>query len=94
MRKHTSMNPLVHFSLDLAICSPALLPLLNFTVESDLYNSDHFPLIVSHADIGGATFSPPQFLFQRADWAAFSQLAEITETMVSAADITDAVQCH
>ncbi|GBO04247.1 putative RNA-directed DNA polymerase from transposon BS [Araneus ventricosus] len=29
---------------------------------------------------------------KRADWVAFSQLAEITETMVSAADITDAVQ--
>ncbi|GBN36242.1 hypothetical protein AVEN_233532-1 [Araneus ventricosus] len=40
-------------SLDLAICSPALMPLLNFSVGCDLHNSDHFPLIVSYADSGG-----------------------------------------
>ncbi|GFV06930.1 hypothetical protein TNCV_2916901 [Trichonephila clavipes] len=31
-------------SLDLAICSPTLLPMLNFEVANDLHNSDHFPL--------------------------------------------------
>ncbi|GFY35371.1 putative RNA-directed DNA polymerase from transposon X-element [Trichonephila clavipes] len=36
------------YSLDLAICSPTLLPMLNFEVEKDLHNSDHFPLLVSH----------------------------------------------
>ncbi|GBN68122.1 hypothetical protein AVEN_224634-1 [Araneus ventricosus] len=76
-------------SLDLAICSPELLPLLNFSVGSDLYNSDHFPLIVSHVDSGGAILCPPRFLFQRADWFVFSQLADITETMVSTADISE-----
>ncbi|GFW59331.1 RNA-directed DNA polymerase from mobile element jockey [Trichonephila clavipes] len=35
-------------SLDLAICTPSL-PLLNFEVDQDLHNSDHFPLLVSHA---------------------------------------------
>ncbi|GFX46007.1 putative RNA-directed DNA polymerase from transposon X-element [Trichonephila clavipes] len=30
-------------SLDLAICSPTLLPMLNFEVANDLHNSDHFP---------------------------------------------------
>ncbi|GBN57650.1 putative RNA-directed DNA polymerase from transposon X-element, partial [Araneus ventricosus] len=79
-------------SLDLAICSPELLPLLNFSVGSDLYNSDHFPLIVSHADSGGATLCPPRFIFQRADWTVFSQLADITENMVRTADISEAVQ--
>ncbi|GFT76626.1 putative RNA-directed DNA polymerase from transposon X-element [Trichonephila clavipes] len=29
-------------SLDLAICSPTLLPMLNFEVANDLHNSDHF----------------------------------------------------
>ncbi|GFV21110.1 RNA-directed DNA polymerase from mobile element jockey [Trichonephila clavipes] len=37
-------------SLDLAICSPALLPMLNFEVANDLHNSDHFPLLVSHVN--------------------------------------------
>ncbi|GBM45822.1 hypothetical protein AVEN_272239-1 [Araneus ventricosus] len=79
-------------SLDLAICSPELLSLLNFSVGSDLYNSDPFPLIVSHADSGGATLCPPRFLFQRAEWTVFSQLADITETLVSTEDISEAVQ--
>ncbi|GFX80419.1 RNA-directed DNA polymerase from mobile element jockey [Trichonephila clavipes] len=35
-------------SLDLAICSPTLLPMLHFEVANDLHNSDHFPLLVSH----------------------------------------------
>ncbi|GFX50395.1 putative RNA-directed DNA polymerase from transposon X-element [Trichonephila clavipes] len=37
-------------SLDLAICTPSLLPLLNFEVDQDLHNSDHFPLLVSHVN--------------------------------------------
>ncbi|GBM26165.1 hypothetical protein AVEN_196991-1 [Araneus ventricosus] len=79
-------------SLDLAICSPQLLPLLNFTVGSYLYNSDHFLLIVCHADRGGAIHPPPRYLFHRADWDAFTQLGEITDTIVSTSDITEAVQ--
>ncbi|GBN35890.1 putative RNA-directed DNA polymerase from transposon X-element, partial [Araneus ventricosus] len=79
-------------SLDLAICSPTLMPLLDFTVGNDLYNSDHFPLIVSYADSGGAIQYPPRYLFQRADWAAFMQLADVTESMVCTEDITEAVQ--
>ncbi|GBN55058.1 hypothetical protein AVEN_204339-1 [Araneus ventricosus] len=79
-------------SLDLAICSPTLLPLLHFTVGSDLCNSDHFPIIVSYADSGGAIQYPPRYIFQQADWGNFMQLADITESMVSTADITEAVQ--
>ncbi|GBO06985.1 hypothetical protein AVEN_255363-1 [Araneus ventricosus] len=79
-------------SLDLAICSPTLLPLLHFTIGSDLCNSDNFPIIVSYADSGGAIQYPPRYLFQRADWGNFMQLADITESMVSTADITEAVQ--
>ncbi|GFU95040.1 putative RNA-directed DNA polymerase from transposon X-element [Trichonephila clavipes] len=32
-------------TIDLAICSPSLLPHLNLSVEKDLYNSDHFSLL-------------------------------------------------
>ncbi|GBN12420.1 hypothetical protein AVEN_245416-1 [Araneus ventricosus] len=79
-------------SLYLAICSPTLLLFLHFTVGSDLCNSDHFPIIVSYADSSGAIQYPPRYLFQRADWGNFMQLADITESMVSTADITEAVQ--
>ncbi|GFT53027.1 uncharacterized protein TNCV_2631481 [Trichonephila clavipes] len=46
-------------SLDLAICSPTLLPMLNF----DLHNSDHFPLLVSHVNGAGTRFRPPLIIF-------------------------------
>ncbi|GBO07701.1 hypothetical protein AVEN_137423-1 [Araneus ventricosus] len=79
-------------SFNLAICTPTLLPLLNFIVGSDLCNSDHFSIIVSFADSGGAIQYPPRYLFQRADWCNFMQLVDITESMVSTANLTEAVQ--
>ncbi|GFT37499.1 putative RNA-directed DNA polymerase from transposon X-element [Trichonephila clavipes] len=79
-------------TVDLAICSPSLLPHLNLSVEKDLYNSDHFPLILSHdSDPGGKTF-PPTYSFSRADWALFTQLAVITDVMVKTDSVDTAVQ--
>ncbi|GFW53322.1 putative RNA-directed DNA polymerase from transposon X-element [Trichonephila clavipes] len=59
-------------TLDFAICSPSLLPYLHLSIEKDLYNSDHFPVILSHdSDTGGKTF-PPTYSYNRADWALFT----------------------
>ncbi|GFX80396.1 putative RNA-directed DNA polymerase from transposon X-element [Trichonephila clavipes] len=77
---------------DLAICSPSLLPHLYLFVEKDLYNSDHFPVILSHdSDPGGKTF-PPTYFYHRADWALFTQFAEITDAIVKTENIDTAVQ--
>ncbi|GFY22055.1 RNA-directed DNA polymerase from mobile element jockey [Trichonephila clavipes] len=79
-------------TIDLAICSPSLLPHLNLSVEKDLYNSDHFPVILSHdSDPGGKTFLPT-YSFSRADWALFTQLAVITDVMVKTDSVDTAVQ--
>ncbi|GFT42958.1 putative RNA-directed DNA polymerase from transposon X-element [Trichonephila clavipes] len=79
-------------TLDLAICSPSLLPILNFSVEKDLYNSDHFPVVLSHDyDAGGKTF-PPRYSYSRAEWALFSQLAVISDAMVKTESVDTAVQ--
>ncbi|GFV94168.1 probable RNA-directed DNA polymerase from transposon X-element [Trichonephila clavipes] len=79
-------------TIDLAICSPSLLPHLNLSVEKDLYNSDHFPVILSHdSDPGGKTF-PPTYSYRRADWAFFTQLAVITDAMVKTESVNTAVQ--
>ncbi|GFW75924.1 probable RNA-directed DNA polymerase from transposon X-element [Trichonephila clavipes] len=76
----------------LAICSPSLLPHLNLSVEKNLYNSDHFPVILSHdSDPAGKTF-PPTYSYRRADWALFTQLAVITDAMVKAESIDTTVQ--
>ncbi|GBM19725.1 hypothetical protein AVEN_85-1, partial [Araneus ventricosus] len=69
-------------SLHLSICFPELLPLLNLTAESYLCNSGYFPVIASHADSGGGIQYPPRYLFQRADGTNFTQMADITESMV------------
>ncbi|GFS95737.1 probable RNA-directed DNA polymerase from transposon X-element [Trichonephila clavipes] len=79
-------------TLDLAICSPSLLPHLNLSVEKDLYNSDHFPVILSHDyDTGGRTF-PRTYSYSRADWALFTQLAVIPDAMVKTESVDTAVQ--
>ncbi|GFX50805.1 putative RNA-directed DNA polymerase from transposon X-element [Trichonephila clavipes] len=79
-------------TLDLTICSPSLFPNLNLSVEKDLYNSDHFPVILSHdSDAGGKTF-PPTYSYSRADWALFTQLAVIPDAMVKTESVDTAVQ--
>ncbi|GFU36746.1 putative RNA-directed DNA polymerase from transposon X-element [Trichonephila clavipes] len=78
-------------SLDLAICSPTLLPMLNFEVANDLHNSDHFPLLVSHVNGAGTRFRPPTYHFHRADWDKFTRLAMITSTMVQNRAVDEAV---
>ncbi|GFU94144.1 putative RNA-directed DNA polymerase from transposon X-element [Trichonephila clavipes] len=79
-------------TLDLAICSPSLLPNLNLSVEKDLYNSYHFPVILSHDyDSGGKTF-PPTYSYSRADCALFTQLAVIPDAMVKTESVDTAVQ--
>ncbi|GFW95690.1 probable RNA-directed DNA polymerase from transposon X-element [Trichonephila clavipes] len=56
------------------------------------YNSDHFPVILSHdSDPAGKTF-PPTYSYRRADWALFTQLAVITDAMVKTESIDTAVQ--
>ncbi|GFW34840.1 putative RNA-directed DNA polymerase from transposon X-element [Trichonephila clavipes] len=79
-------------TIDLVICSPSLLPNLNLSVEKDLYNSDHFPIILSHDyDTGGKSF-PPTYSYGRADWALFTQLAMIPDVMVKTESVDTAVQ--
>ncbi|GFU95721.1 hypothetical protein TNCV_4889101 [Trichonephila clavipes] len=78
-------------TLDLAICSPSLLPHFNLSVEKALHNSDHFSVILSHDyDTGGKTF-PPTYSYGRADWAFFTQLAVITAAMVKTESVDTAV---
>ncbi|GFT57957.1 probable RNA-directed DNA polymerase from transposon X-element [Trichonephila clavipes] len=66
-------------TLDLAICSPSLLPHLNLSVEKDLYNSDHFPVILSHdSDPGGKTFPP----------TVDTAVQKVTNVLIAAADFS------
>ncbi|GFY02460.1 putative RNA-directed DNA polymerase from transposon X-element [Trichonephila clavipes] len=64
----------------------------SLSIEKDLYNSDHFPVILSRdSDTDGKTF-PPTYSYRRADWALFTQLAVITDAMVKTDSVDTAVQ--
>ncbi|GFW49936.1 putative RNA-directed DNA polymerase from transposon X-element [Trichonephila clavipes] len=79
-------------TLDLAICSPSLVPNLNFSVEKDLYNSDHFPVVLSHdCDAFEKTF-PPSYFYNRADWALFTRLAVIPGAIGKTESVDIAIQ--
>ncbi|GFX95438.1 putative RNA-directed DNA polymerase from transposon X-element [Trichonephila clavipes] len=61
-------------------------------IEHDLYNSHHFPVILSHdSDTGGKTFQPT-YSYSRADWALFTQLAVIIDEMIKTESVDTAVQ--
>ncbi|GFS70676.1 putative RNA-directed DNA polymerase from transposon BS [Nephila pilipes] len=79
-------------SLDLAICSPTLLPSLNLDVLNYLQNNDHFPLLISQVLGSGVRLRPPTYRFYPADWDLFTRLAVITGTMVQDRDVDDSVR--
>ncbi|GFV45521.1 hypothetical protein TNCV_4855431 [Trichonephila clavipes] len=78
-------------SLDLVICSPNLLPLLKFEVDSNLHNIDHFPLLVSHVNDTATSHRPPTYNFHSADWDKFTRQSVITEELVLCRGVDDAV---
>ncbi|GBN11311.1 hypothetical protein AVEN_78555-1 [Araneus ventricosus] len=80
-------------SIDLAICSPVIFPFFDLTIDNDLHNSDHFPLILNdnryHTPI---SFQPPKYAYAKADWTKFALLATITSDMVQNIPIDEAIQ--
>ncbi|GFW61188.1 RNase H domain-containing protein [Trichonephila clavipes] len=79
-------------TLDLAICSPSLLHILNCSVEKDLYNSDHFPVVLSHDCDASEKIFPPTTSYNREDWALFTRLAVISDAMFKTDSVDIAVQ--
>ncbi|GBN58624.1 hypothetical protein AVEN_205854-1 [Araneus ventricosus] len=64
----------------------------NFSVDEDLHNSDHFPIILSHSftDLTIPRQSS-RFIFGRANWQVFKDLSELTPDIVNLRDIGAAV---
>ncbi|GFX38225.1 hypothetical protein TNCV_3838241 [Trichonephila clavipes] len=65
--------------------------MLNFEVDKDLHNSDHFPLLVSDVNGAGVRNRSPTYHFHRADWDKFTRLTVITGKMVQDGTVNDAV---
>lgn len=77
---HFSLSHNSESAIDLSICSPQLSVLFEWSVDSDIYNSDHYPIKLQ------TTFSPeddevrgsvPRWNLQRADWVKFQQFCNI-----------------
>ncbi|GBO41245.1 RNA-directed DNA polymerase from mobile element jockey, partial [Araneus ventricosus] len=77
-KTHFHLPTRTFHSVDLAICSPSLLPFLNLTVDNDLYNSDHFPLIVTdNRHNPNNSYRPPKYILNAANWEKFTSLSNI-----------------
>ncbi|GBN82501.1 putative RNA-directed DNA polymerase from transposon X-element, partial [Araneus ventricosus] len=79
-------------TIDLAICSPSILPFFDFAVGDNLHNSDHFPLVLTDNRIGRPiSFLPRRYVFDAADWAKFASFAKITSDVVNNNSIDEAI---
>ncbi|GBN35009.1 hypothetical protein AVEN_183827-1 [Araneus ventricosus] len=79
-------------TIDLAICSPSILPFFDFAVENNLHDSDHFPLVLTDNRIGRPiSFLPRRYVFDAADWVKFALLAKIASDVVNNNSIDEAI---
>ncbi|GBN88931.1 RNA-directed DNA polymerase from mobile element jockey [Araneus ventricosus] len=80
-------------SVDLAICTPSVLPYFSLQVDNDLHNSDHFPLIISDNRRQNLSIhSASRYNFKLGNWCKFSSLANINKDIVSNSSIDAAVK--
>ncbi|GBN98287.1 hypothetical protein AVEN_7562-1 [Araneus ventricosus] len=80
-------------TLDFAICSPSILGRCNFSVDEDLHNSDHFPIILSHSSHNlTIPRQPPHFIYDRTNWQIFKDLSELAPGIVHLGDIDAAFE--
>ena len=78
-------------ALDLALCSPSIFTSLSFSVENNLYNSDHFPLIVTLSDQYSCTNERPvNYRLDKADWDTFMILSSLNFDMINTSNIDEA----
>ncbi|GFX85840.1 RNase H domain-containing protein [Trichonephila clavipes] len=65
--------------------------MLNFEVDKDLHNRDHFPLLFSHINGAETHLRHPTYHFHHAEWDKLTRLAVITGTMVQNRAVDEAV---
>lgn len=75
-------------SIDLSLCSPSLVPSLDWQVIPDLYDSDHFPLMISSKNKNTDSTLPGKWKIRNANWESFT---EHISSHVSEFKITDTI---
>ena len=77
---HFSLAHNTETAIDLSICSPQIGVMFDWSVDGDIYHSDHYPIKLQ------ATFSPsndsigssvPRWNFKKADWGKFIEFCDI-----------------
>ncbi|GBN25040.1 putative RNA-directed DNA polymerase from transposon X-element, partial [Araneus ventricosus] len=92
-KTHFHLPTQTYHSIDLALCTPALLPFLNLTVDDNLHNSDHFPLIITDNRHNSANhYYSPKYVYNAADWQKFSSLADITSAIIDNRTVDEALE--
>ncbi|GIY86509.1 putative RNA-directed DNA polymerase from transposon X-element [Caerostris extrusa] len=91
--RHIYISHLEHFKLwTWLYVLPSLLPKWTFNVANDLYNSDHFPIILTfYSNDITLPVRPSHFIYDKANWQLYAQLAEFSEHMVQTAGIDEVV---
>ncbi|GBM17929.1 hypothetical protein AVEN_111082-1 [Araneus ventricosus] len=91
-KTHFHLPTRTFYSVNLSISSPPLLPFLSLTVDNDLYNSDHFPLILTDSRHNPTShFRPPKYIFNAANWQKFTSLANINSDIIKSSTIDQAI---
>ena len=75
-------------SLDLSLCSPAILPDFEWKVGDDLHGSDHFPIFISSTQPSSCERSK-KWKLSKANWERFQVLCEQTITRDKFQDCED-----
>lgn len=67
-------------AIDLSICSANVSSSLNWSVMSDTYGSDHYPIIIEEID-SIIPMTQTRYVERRADWNKFRELTKIDDPM-------------
>lgn len=70
-------------AIDLTLTTPNLFMDLTWKTEEDLYNSDHFPIIITFTNINISQSRRPKWIMEAANWKRFEEESEnITATTI------------
>lgn len=79
-------------SVDLALCTATLFPLLDWHVLDDPYGSDHFPIVLKEKVVSThGQNSVPRWRMGSADWKKFRQLTCLPRDYLDSLDIDSAL---
>ena len=78
---HFNISHNTESAIDLSLCSPCLAPWFEWKVDTDIYNSDHYPISLHFGfEVTGVPSFSPRWNLNKADWEKFTDLCEFQQT--------------